>query len=156
MPQPREYNTSIIRELLNVSFTPEELRDLCYDEFSAVYRKFAPGTSREGMIHDLIEYGEMHGQLAKLLNIIQEKAPHQYALYKDKLLQGTTETESGPFELPDTEVEQLKKLITTETRRLHALQLQAAQYGLSTPPEVTIEIEDLEAEIAKLKRKLKS
>jgi hypothetical protein len=156
MPQPREYNTEVIRELVNDSFTAEELYQLCYDKFRAVYSKFAPGTSKAGMIQHLIEYGEMHGQLAKLLSVIQEKAPHQYAVYKDKLLQGTTEAVSAPSDLPDAEIEQLKKLIAKNTRRLHALQLKAAQYGLSTPPEVTIEIEDLEAEIAELKRKLKS
>jgi hypothetical protein len=153
---PIEYNTRAIRELLNVSFTAEELRHFCYDEFRTVYMKLSEGMSKETVIHHLIEYGEIQGQLGRLLNLIREKSPHQYASYKDKVVKGMTEAVSAPADLPDSDVEQLKKLIATKTRRLHVLQLQAAQYGLSTPPEVTLQIEDLEAEIAELKRELKS
>jgi hypothetical protein len=154
---PGEYNTRAIRELLNVSFTAEELRHLCYDEFKAVYMKLSEGMSKETVIHHLIEYGEIQGQLGRLLSIIQEKSPHQYALYKDKVIKGTAGAVSAPSDMPDIdEVEQLKKLIAENTRRLYVLQQKAAQYGLSTPPEVTIEIEDLEAKIAELKQKLKS
>jgi hypothetical protein len=163
---PREYNTRAIRELLNVSFTAEELRHLCYDEFKAVYMKLSEGMSKETVIHHLIEYGEIQGQLGRLLSIIQEKSPHQYALYEDKVMKGAAATVSTPSHPTvngpevdldsEAEVEQLKKLIAENTRRLYVLQQKAAQYGLSTPPEVTIEIEDLEAKIAELKQKLKS
>jgi hypothetical protein len=42
------------------------------------------------------------------------------------------------------------KIIRAKKRRLNALYLQAARYGINTPPEVSIEIEDLEKEIEQL------
>src|SRR5439155_1376495 len=41
-------------------------------------------------------------------------------------------------------------IIRLKRRRLQALNLRAAQYGINTPPEVSIEIEDLEKEIKQL------
>ncbi len=43
-----------------------------------------------------------------------------------------------------------QKLIEMKQRRLNALQLQQAQMGINTPPHVTLEIEDLESELAQL------
>lgn len=50
--------------------------------------------------------------------------------------------------------EQLKKLIELNTRRLHVLQLQQAQFGNSAPPHIVLEIEDLEKELSQLKQQL--
>ena len=52
------------------------------------------------------------------------------------------------------EIESLQDLIRAATRRLNKLQLQAAQYGISTPPHISIEIEDTEREVARLKKQL--
>ncbi len=49
----------------------------------------------------------------------------------------------------------LRKLLATKRRRLQALELQEAQFGISAPPHVTIEIEDLRREIAELEAQLK-
>jgi hypothetical protein len=49
----------------------------------------------------------------------------------------------------------LENLLDIKTRRLYKLQQQAAMYGISTPPEVQIQIEDLEVEIAAIKQQLK-
>jgi hypothetical protein len=43
-------------------------------------------------------------------------------------------------------------VIREKKRRLGKLELTAARYGINTPPEVTIEIEDLENEIAELEQ----
>lgn len=43
-------------------------------------------------------------------------------------------------------------LIREKKRRLHQRELTAARYGINTPPEVAIEIEDLTREIAALER----
>jgi CHAT domain len=43
-------------------------------------------------------------------------------------------------------------LIREKRRRLHQRELTAARYGINTPPEVAIEIEDLKREIAALER----
>lgn len=52
--------------------------------------------------------------------------------------------------------ELLQQQITEKRRRLAQRRLQAARYGISTPPEVAIEIEDLEREIAALQRQIGS
>lgn len=44
------------------------------------------------------------------------------------------------------------EIIGEKKRRLHLLQVQAARHGHDTPPHITIEIEDLVAEIAALQR----
>ena len=54
----------------------------------------------------------------------------------------------------NADAEHLQKLLATKTRRLYALQEQEALYGVSTPPEIKIQIEDLEAEITELKERL--
>jgi hypothetical protein len=48
----------------------------------------------------------------------------------------------------------LKELIRTNRRRLNQRQLQAAKYGIGVDPSISIEIEDLTKDIAKLERKL--
>jgi hypothetical protein len=48
------------------------------------------------------------------------------------------------------DIEDNSELIRTKKRRLNALQLRAAAYGINAPPEVSIEIEDLEKEIKRL------
>lgn len=46
----------------------------------------------------------------------------------------------------------LQTLIRTHQRRLQKLKEKEAMYGLNTPPEVLIEIEDLEAKLTDLRR----
>lgn len=45
----------------------------------------------------------------------------------------------------DSEITQIKELEDTLQRRLQALMLKAASYGLSADPSITIEIEDIQA-----------
>jgi len=56
----------------------------------------------------------------------------------------------------DAERQHLEKLLRTVRRRLRPLQEQAALFGPRTPPEVHIEIEDIQAEIVKLETALKA
>lgn len=56
----------------------------------------------------------------------------------------------------DEEQQHLRELIATKQHRLQVLELQAAKFGISTPPHITIEIEDLRQEIAKLETRLRS
>jgi hypothetical protein len=50
----------------------------------------------------------------------------------------------------------LQKLITIYTRRLQLLQEQQALHGLNTPPEILLEIEDIETRLADLQATLAS
>jgi hypothetical protein len=54
---------------------------------------------------------------------------------------------------PD-EREHLINLLDINRRRLRALELQAAQFGIYAPPHIMIEIKDTQREIAELERKL--
>ena len=47
-----------------------------------------------------------------------------------------------------------QKLIATKQRRLQKLQEQEAMMGINTPPHISIEIEDIEEEIAQLQAEL--
>ncbi len=49
-------------------------------------------------------------------------------------------------------LDEVTALIEEKKRRLHYLKLQEARKGYSTPPEVSIEIEDIEQEIKQLER----
>jgi CHAT domain len=53
-------------------------------------------------------------------------------------------------------VTELNELIAAKRRVLHKLEMQAATYGINTPPHISIEIENNEREIAKLNRELQS
>lgn len=46
--------------------------------------------------------------------------------------------------------DEIKQLITKSTRRLYKLKEQKAVFGLNTAPEISIEIEDIEAELERL------
>lgn len=157
MGQPT-YKLRNIRKLLTTAFTDEELRQLCYDEpkFRPVYEQFSAGMSKDQIVHRLLEYCERKGLLGDLLEIIEEEVPAAYNNFAGKLVSGEkVETSAVPQAVGrEEEVEQLQTLIATNTRRLYKLQQQAASYGLSTPPEIQIQIEDLETEIAELKQKL--
>jgi hypothetical protein len=47
-----------------------------------------------------------------------------------------------------------RRLLNSQTRRLYELENRAATEGMGTPPEVTIEIEDIRAEIVRLQQLL--
>ncbi len=50
--------------------------------------------------------------------------------------------------------EHMRRLLESHTRRLHELENRAATEGIRTPPEVTTEMEDIRAEIARLQQQL--
>jgi hypothetical protein len=65
----------------------------------------------------------------------------------------------SPFELPGKKTgsrfqKELVELLRVKQRRLHVLELQAAKYGVATPPHITLEIEDLREEITSLAERL--
>ena len=157
MDQPT-YNFRNIRKLLAAAFSDDELRQLCYDvpEFRGVYEEFSAGLGKDQMIQKLIAYCDRKVIMGKLLTVIAEEASEQYTKFARDLIVGETGTElvSPPLEMPD-EVEQLKKLLVQKTRELYDLQNKAAQFGaLYTPSYISMQIEDLEKQIAELHQRL--
>jgi hypothetical protein len=55
----------------------------------------------------------------------------------------------------DEEQRHLRELLSTKRRRLQVLEVQEAKYGIAAPPHITLEIEDLQREIADLKARLR-
>lgn len=144
------YNTGKIRELLNTSFTADELRQLCYDEFRPVYDKLAEESGKAKIIFELIQYCDIRMQFERLLAIVKGKAPERYAA----LFGDDQELDPSPdLAVPDVTL-QLQKLIVEKTRYLYQLQLQAAKLGISASPSLLIEIEDVEKTISDLQQRL--
>jgi hypothetical protein len=52
------------------------------------------------------------------------------------------------------EVEHLHELLKIHKKRLNVLEEQAAKYGINCPPEIKIEIEDIQEQIARFERNL--
>lgn len=155
MSQPA-YNIRNIRKLLTAAFTDAELRQLCYDEleFRPVYEQFAEGMSKDQMIQRLLEFCERKVLMPHLLQLVADEAPEQYKQYMGDAPQ-KSETPAPPVFPPiSADVEHLQKLIETKMRYLQTLELQEAKMGLSTPPHIKIEIEDLKQELAELRQQL--
>ena len=159
MGQP-DYNTRNIRRLLTEAFTAEKLREICADvpEFRPVLEEFATGMSKSDMIFRLIDHCKRHLVMDQLLLVVQEENPRQYALFANSLIDSDKKPELNRDPTSETVPDQvtfLQKLITTKMRLMNELQLQAAQYTiLHLPVELKIQIENLEAEIADLQKKL--
>ncbi|WP_129676117.1 SUMF1/EgtB/PvdO family nonheme iron enzyme [Candidatus Chloroploca sp. Khr17] len=64
----------------------------------------------------------------------------------------TPEQERPTTVAPDDPPTEAQVILAEKRRRLHALELTAARYGIDTPPHITIEIEDLRREIEDLRR----
>jgi superfamily I DNA/RNA helicase len=77
--------TSVLRELLTVSFSDEDLTNFCFDHFRDVYNQFGLGMSKTVKIQRLIEYCINQVQVDRLLRLIREQNPAQYAQYEDRL-----------------------------------------------------------------------
>ena len=65
-------------------------------------------------------------------------------------LPGISQVEDGD----NLRIEGIRKQLVEHQRRLQKRQEQRARYGINTPPEILIEIEDIEAEIARLRQEL--
>lgn len=150
------YNIRQIRKLLTAAFSDAELRQICYDEpyFRPVYEQFSDGMGKDQVVQRVIEYAERKNLLGDLLAIVEEEAPAQYREFTGKLgpaAAGATAAASNA----NPALAQTRELLEMKQRHLHKLQMQKAAYGLSTPPHIEIEIEDLETDIANLRQLLK-
>jgi hypothetical protein len=66
----------------------------------------------------------------------------------------SSDSNMGWKKMDDPQRRHLEELRRNHQRRLHVLELQAASFGLSAPPHVLIEIEDIRAQIASLDTQL--
>ncbi len=68
-----------IRDLINEVFNEEELTDLCYFHFSAVYEEFQSHDRKQTRLRRLLEYVERRGLTETLLAAAIEEAPARKA-----------------------------------------------------------------------------
>lgn len=75
------WNTATIRELLIAALTDEELTALCFDHFRSVYEQFSTGMSKTDKVQRLLDFCHRFDQVKKLLSLIKERVPAQYACF---------------------------------------------------------------------------
>jgi hypothetical protein len=81
----RLINRKALRELLVKSFDYEELKDLCFDHYPAVYEKLGNGFGKNVVARILIDHCERHGLLNDLVSQVKAQNPFQYSAYEDRL-----------------------------------------------------------------------
>lgn len=79
------YNLETICNLLDEAFDAEEVMQLAYDRFYAVYSGFTAAASKSRMINDIVNYAHKNGRIPDLLDYIQENSPYHYREYVDRL-----------------------------------------------------------------------
>jgi hypothetical protein len=80
----KHYHLQNIRTLLNEGFSAEELRRLCYEEFSfrPVYDQLAEDTGKAKIIDRLIEYAGQKLLFESLLALAKERNPARYQTHQ--------------------------------------------------------------------------
>lgn len=81
----RLINRKALRELLVKSFDYEELKDLCFDHYPAVYEKLSNGFGKNVVARILIDHCERHGLINDLVSQVKAQNPFQYSAYEDRL-----------------------------------------------------------------------
>lgn len=94
----QNYNFGKIRELLTNAFDDGDLRDICIEvkEFNPVSNQFSGGMSKTEMIRRLIDYARRQVLIDLLLSIVQQRAPRQYALFANRLIDNDNLAPSPP------------------------------------------------------------
>ena len=80
----KHYHLQNIRTLLNEGFSAEELRRLCYEEFSfrPVYDQLAEDSGKAKIIDRLIEYAGQKLLFESLLTLVKERNPARYETHQ--------------------------------------------------------------------------
>jgi hypothetical protein len=79
------YNLEMIRHLIYEAFDAEEVSQMAYDRFHAVYAEFTAATSKSRMIDSIITYAKKNDRISDLLDYVQENSPYYYREYADRL-----------------------------------------------------------------------
>jgi len=79
------WNTAVLRELLSAAFNDQEVTTLCFDHFRPVYEDFSSGMSKGDKIQRLLDHCERHDQWARLVALVRDANPAQYARFAAQL-----------------------------------------------------------------------
>jgi hypothetical protein len=80
-----DWDTSTIRALLTAAFDDQEITALCFDHFGPVQDDFSVGMSKGQKIQRLLDYCVRHGQVEKLMALVRQYNPTQYARFEGRL-----------------------------------------------------------------------
>lgn len=83
--QEKGVNTAVLRELIKVAFSDEELNVFCYDNYRDVYHDFSIGMSKTAKIQRLIEYAINRLHNLVLIEQVKDMNPAQYARFEPQL-----------------------------------------------------------------------
>jgi hypothetical protein len=75
-------DTAAVRRLLNAAFSDDELTTFCYDHFRPVHETFSVGMTRTQKIQLLLDYCDRQGEMDRLLALVREANPVQYARFE--------------------------------------------------------------------------
>ena len=80
----KTYHFKNIRTLLTDGFKDQELRAICFDnsDFRPVYNQLSEGTSKDWIVHQLLEYAEQRELIEFLLDEAKKGNPYKYEKYE--------------------------------------------------------------------------
>ncbi|MEI6775585.1 MAG: hypothetical protein WCK70_01660 [Chloroflexales bacterium] len=96
----------------------------------------------------------LHKQIAQLQQECDSLEQQLDVLAQQLPGDGSAAQTLPPVPVDDAEVSHKRTLITQHQKRLNALELQAAKFGIYAPPHVSIEIEDTRRKIAELRHEI--
>jgi len=79
------YDIAAIRKLVAAALGDQELQDLCFDHFRAVYSQFTAGQPKNQRVLQLVDYADRYLEIEKLLVAIKKANPNAYAMFESQL-----------------------------------------------------------------------
>jgi Effector-associated domain 7/Trypsin-like peptidase domain len=76
---------AVLRELLDIAFTDDDLRNFCFDHFPEVEREFTSGQTKAQRVRELILYAETRSQLSKLVDYVRAARLATYGQFEQRL-----------------------------------------------------------------------
>jgi hypothetical protein len=80
----KEYDTTAVRAMLN-ELDNDDVTALAFDCFRPVFERFKTNTPKKLRIQRVLEYGEQHEQLDRLLDYLARMHPREYQRFADRL-----------------------------------------------------------------------
>jgi hypothetical protein len=75
----------VLWQLINASFNVDDLRTFCFRHFPAVHNAHTNQQGKQEWIIGLLDHAERHGEVPRLLGLIEQANPTQYARFAAQL-----------------------------------------------------------------------
>lgn len=90
------YDTAAIRDLVRTAFTPEDLKNFCFDNFPEIYNRFS-NDSIDNLRQKVIEYAKEEDRIFELLQAIKQENPRRYSHYHQPLIKVDKPRQPGVY-----------------------------------------------------------